>query len=252
MESSAETKILIAYFTGAENAVDTSRVDATTSASVQAPGNVARMAAWIQQETGGDLFSIRVEEPYSADYETDSYAIGSVAERMELYRRCEMEGVGISVMKAFSGGQLLDAKTSPFGRALTEYQCIQYALDKPGVLTVLPGVRNMADLRRVLGFCNAAPEEKDYSVLGSFAPQRAMGKCVYCNHCQPCPAGLDVGLINKYYDLARSGDELARNHYENLTVKAESCVRCGHCDSRCPFHVNQMARMQEIAGYFNC
>ena len=69
MESSAETKILIAYFTGAENAVDTSRVDATTSASVQAPGNVARMAAWIQQETGGDLFSIRVEEPYSADYD---------------------------------------------------------------------------------------------------------------------------------------------------------------------------------------
>ena len=66
MESSAETKILIAYFTGAENAVDTSRVDATTSASVQAPGNVARMATWIQQETGGDLFSIRVEEPYSA------------------------------------------------------------------------------------------------------------------------------------------------------------------------------------------
>lgn len=78
---------------------------------------------------------------------------------MELYRRCEMEGVGISVMKAFSGGQLLDAKASPFGRALTEYQCIQYALDKLGVLTVLPGVRNMEDLRRVLGFCNAAPEK---------------------------------------------------------------------------------------------
>lgn len=69
-ESSAETdKILIAYFTWAENATDTSGVDATTSASVQAPGNVAQMAAWIQQETGGDLFSIRVEEPYSADYD---------------------------------------------------------------------------------------------------------------------------------------------------------------------------------------
>ncbi len=143
IESSAETdKILIAYFTWAENTADTSGVDANTSASVQTSGNMARMAAWIQQETGGDLFSIRVEEPYSADYETDSYAIGSVAERMELYRRCETEGVGISVMKAFSGGQLLDAKTSPFGKALTEYQCIQYALDKPGVMTVLSGVRS--------------------------------------------------------------------------------------------------------------
>ena len=53
----------------AENTADTSGVDANTSVSVQAPGNVARMAAWIQQETGGDLFSIRVEEPYSADYD---------------------------------------------------------------------------------------------------------------------------------------------------------------------------------------
>ena len=34
-------------------------------------------------------------------------------------------------MKAFSAGQLLNAKTSPFKQALTEYQCIQYALDKP-------------------------------------------------------------------------------------------------------------------------
>lgn len=69
-ESSAETdKILIAYFTWAENVTDISGVDATTSASVQAPGNVARMAVWIQQETGGDLFSIMVKEPYSANYD---------------------------------------------------------------------------------------------------------------------------------------------------------------------------------------
>ena len=77
-------------------------------------------------------------------------------------------------MKAFSGGQFLDAATSPFGQALTEYQCIQYALDKPGVLTVLPGIRDMADLKRILGFLEAAPEEKDYSVIGSFTPQDAV------------------------------------------------------------------------------
>lgn len=51
--------------------------------------------------------------------------------------------------------QLLDAKTSPFGQALTEYQCLQYALDKTGVLTVLPGIRGKADLDRILGFLEA-------------------------------------------------------------------------------------------------
>lgn len=184
------------------------------------------------------------------DYRKGEYAIGSVDERMELYRRCEKEGVGISVMKAFSGGQLLDAKTSPFKKALTRYQCIQYALDKPGVVTVLPGVRNREDLRDLLGFFDASPEERDYSVLGTFTPQEAEGICVYCNHCQPCPGGLDVGLINKYYDLSRAGDELAKDHYAHLEKKAGDCIQCGHCDRRCPFHVKQTERMRKIQEYF--
>lgn len=75
-QSSGETgnsNILIAYFTWADNTVveDPSSVDvdATTSASVLAPGNTAKLASWIQQEVGSDLHSIVVEEPYSSDYD---------------------------------------------------------------------------------------------------------------------------------------------------------------------------------------
>lgn len=139
-------------------------------------------------------------------------------------------------MKPFCGGQLLDAQQSPFGAALTPYQCLQYALDKPGVMTVLPGIADRQQLRQVLGFLEA--------------PADAMGKCVYCKHCHPCPAGLDVALINKYYDLARLGDGLAREHYLTLEKQAGDCVGCGHCDGRCPFHVAQSSRMQEILSYF--
>lgn len=195
-----------------------------------------------------DMLMFSINPGY--DYHHGDYAIGGAEERMALYRRCEAEGVGISVMKAFSGGQLLDAKTSPFAMALTEFQCIQYALDKPGVLTVLPGVRSREDLRRVLEFLNTSPEERDYSVLGSVTPKDAAGVCVYCNHCKPCPVGLDVGLINKYYDLTRAGDTLARNHYEKLEKKAGACIGCGHCDRRCPFHVAQTSRMKGIKAYF--
>lgn len=195
-----------------------------------------------------DMLMFSINPAY--DYRHGEFAIGSGDERSALYRRCEAEGVGISVMKAFSGGQLLDAKTSPFGRALTEYQCMQYALDRPGVLTVLPGVRGEEDLKRILGFLKASEEEKDYSVLGTFTPKEAAGVCVYCNHCQPCPAGLDIGLINKYYDLAQAGDVLAKDHYNNLSAKASDCLDCGHCDSRCPFQVNQTQRMKDISDYF--
>jgi len=189
-------------------------------------------------DTGlADMMMFSINPSY--DYQHGEYANGSATERMALYRRCEAEGVGISVMKAFAGGQLLDARTSPFGQALTEYQCIQYALDKPGVLTVLPGVRDRADLERVLGFLRAGEAERDYSVISSLTPRDAEGTCVYCNHCQPCPAGLD-----------RAGDALAAEHYRSLSLGADACISCGHCDRRCPFHVSQSARMREIASYF--
>lgn len=86
-----ESKVLIAYFTWADNTdvndkeaavqsalshyksvgdtTDYEKMDATTSASLLPPGNTAQMAEWIQQRIGGDLFSIIVTEPYSSDYE---------------------------------------------------------------------------------------------------------------------------------------------------------------------------------------
>ena len=87
-------------------------------------------------------------------------------------------------------------------------------------------------------------------MIGSFAPVEAGGQCVYCNHCQPCPKGLDIALINKYYDLARAGDAMAAEHYRTMERTASDCVRCGHCDRRCPFHVAQGQRMGAISEYF--
>ena len=194
-----------------------------------------------------DMLMFSVNPAY--DYGQGEYAYGGVDERAAVYRRCEAEGVGISVMKPFSGGQLLDAKRSPFGQVLTRYQCLQYALDKPGVLTTLPGVSNAEEVKTLLGFYDAAEAERDYSIIGSFAPPQASGKCVYCNHCKPCPMGIDIGLVNKYYDLALAGDALAVEHYKKLEKKASDCIQCGHCDSRCPFSVHQSERMTEISRY---
>ena len=84
-------RILIAYFTWADNTVVEDRqaaiesalkhydamgdrgqysdVDAVSSASVVAPGNAAQLASFIQQEVGGDLFSIVVSDKYPSDYD---------------------------------------------------------------------------------------------------------------------------------------------------------------------------------------
>ena len=154
-------------------------------------------------------------------------------------------------MKPFNAGQLLDAAKSPFHQALTTAQCIQYALDKPGVLTVVGGPGNISQLKDILSYLDTTEEERDYSVIGSFMPDDSVGKCVYCRHCHPCPAGLDIALINKYYDLSRQGDVLAKEHYLTLGKTAADCIGCGHCNKRCPFKVHQQERMAEIKEYFH-
>lgn len=195
-----------------------------------------------------DMLMFSINPMY--DYGQGDYANGSKEERYNLYCRCEKEGVGISVMKPFNAGQLLSAEKSPFHRAMTTAQCVQYALDRPGVLTVLPGPGSVEELKGILAYLDATDEERDYSMISAIVPDTSKGSCVYCKHCHPCPMGLDIGLINKYYDLSRLGDILAKEHYLTLEKTASDCAQCGHCNSRCPFHVDQMARMLEIKAYF--
>lgn len=70
-ESQAEetSSILVAYFSWADNAILAEDVDAVASPSVISPGNVQQLAGWVQEATGGDLFSIRVTEPYPSDWD---------------------------------------------------------------------------------------------------------------------------------------------------------------------------------------
>lgn len=62
-------RILVAYFSWADNAVLEGDVDAVSSPSVVPTGDVAHLAFWVQEATGGDIFSIQVTEPYSSDWD---------------------------------------------------------------------------------------------------------------------------------------------------------------------------------------
>lgn len=68
-EAGQGSNILVAYFSWADNAVLAEDVDAVASPSVIPPGNVQQLAGWVQEETGGDLFSIRVTDPYPSDWD---------------------------------------------------------------------------------------------------------------------------------------------------------------------------------------
>ncbi len=177
-------------------------------------------------------------------------------DRQRLYETCQSLGVGITVMKAFGGGDLLNAEYSPAKAALTPYQCIHYALSRPAVSTVLIGAHSVSQLKESAAYCEAGEGEKDYAgALASFPRMSWKGHCMYCSHCGPCPKRIDIASVTKFLHLTRSQGrvpETVREHYAALDRHAGECVKCGACEKRCPFGVKIRENMDaavEVFGY---
>ena len=175
-------------------------------------------------------------------------------EREHLYETCQRRGVGITVMKAFGGGDLLDASLSPAGAALTAAQCIHYALTRPAVACVMAGAHTPAQLRESLAYETASAEQRDYAAaFASFPRMSWQGHCMYCGHCAPCPKGIDVATVTKFLNLAKAQGmvpETVREHYAALSHKAGECIACGACEKRCPFGVKPIENMRSAKETF--
>ena len=175
--------------------------------------------------------------------------------RAEMYRLCEQRDVGITCMKPFAGGRLFDAKRSPFGVALTPAQCIHYCLTKPAVDSVLCGYDTRSQVDAAAAYETADDAARDYASVLAAAPSHtfAGGECTYCGHCKPCPAEIDIAMVNKLYDLAAMQPEVpasVRAHYRALAHRADECVGCRGCETRCPFGVKVAERMERAAKLF--
>ena len=172
------------------------------------------------------------------------------SQRIGLYRYCESKGVPIAAIKIFAGGQLL-RENNFSGLTLTPVQAAAYALSRPGVATILPGLKDAGELDEVLRYLGAGDDEKDFSVINASDHWDFTGQCTYCNHCLPCPSHINIGAATRLLDSAKAymhGGLLAE--YGKLGVKPDACVKCGACESRCPFKVAASENMAACAALF--
>lgn len=174
--------------------------------------------------------------------------------RQALYAACERLGVGITVMKPLGAGTLLKAETSPFKKPMTVTQCCHYCLTRPGVASVLIGCSNKEELLEAVAYTNATNEERDYThILSNNEKIQMTGRCMYCNHCQPCPMNIDIAAVTKFLDLATQQDtvpETVLQHYRALEQNASHCIMCGKCEPNCPFKVEIRENMKKAQYIF--
>ncbi|MDE6203789.1 MAG: aldo/keto reductase, partial [Lachnospiraceae bacterium] len=180
--------------------------------------------------------------------------VGMNPDRKALYELCDRENVAIDVMKVFGGGDMLNAELSPFGVAFNEYQCIEYCLTRPGVVSVMAGCHSENEIEKAVSYYEASREEKDYSmILSRMDKFQFRGNCMYCGHCAPCSVGINVAEVNKYLNLCLAQKEVPEtvaDHYRLLAHHAGECIACGRCEKNCPFGVEIIQKMKKAAEVF--
>lgn len=174
--------------------------------------------------------------------------------RQKLYTACETAGVAITVMKPLGAGTLLKAESSPFGVAMTVPQCIQYCLDRNGVKVVIVGCHTVEEVLEAVRYYDVPAAERSYAhIFGTGSAIHMTGRCMYCNHCQPCPAHIDIAAVTKFLDLATQQPtvpETVAQHYWSLSATADNCLMCGRCEPNCPFGVKIRENMKKTRGVF--
>jgi predicted aldo/keto reductase-like oxidoreductase len=183
-------------------------------------------------------------------------ADGMDKDRADFYRLCESRDVALTVMKTLGAGKLLSPEHTPFEKPLSVGQCIHYALTRPAVVSALVGCQSRAQVEEAVNYCNLTDEEKDYAAIVGSMKTDFKGNCVYCSHCQPCPAEIDIANVNKYLDIAVLDEAKIPpsivHHYKALARHGSDCVSCGSCEQRCPFDVPIIKNMERAAKLFGC
>ena len=76
--------------------------------------------------------------------------------------------------------------------------------------------------------------------------------CRRCGYCLPCTKGIDIPscfMFEGYYK--RYGlEEWAKSRYEAMGHHASECVECGKCLEKCPYKLNIINKLKEVAKTF--
>ena len=179
------------------------------------------------------------------------------------YELIEQKGIQCTIMEPVRGGMLatltpeaVDCFQQANPNVSTASWAIRYAASLPNVLTVLSGMTNFDhvtdNVATMEAFRPLSQQEREVIDHALAAYRKAVTiPCTGCRYCMDCPAGVSIPDVFAAYN--RYATSKSRSMFEELYhaldagQRADNCVACGTCLSKCPQHIDIPKHMKEIA-----
>ena len=170
--------------------------------------------------------------------------VNTIAEK-RILGFCGRHNVGFVCMKSVAGG-LLTVPSKVFARLTkgkantTAAAAMRFCLSHPAVTTTIVGLAYIKHIGENLRALDVPMTEKERERAIQNVAKLGEGFCRNCGYCKPCPQGIDINNIFRFYHYYESYDlkAYAQHHYRRLKIKSDLCTKCHSCMPRCPYDIN--------------
>jgi Predicted oxidoreductases of the aldo/keto reductase family len=186
------------------------------------------------------------------------------------YEVARKHGKPVVIMEPVKGGILASPppavdrilKEANLNASLSSW-AIRYAASLDGIITVLSGMSNLAQMEDNLSYMeNFEPlSGKECEIINR--AQLVLGTipsipCTSCAYCMAgCPQSIaipgifkSVNMINIYNNEQAAKGSYAWNTKANHLNGASACIACGQCESVCPQHIKIIDELKKAATVF--
>lgn len=162
------------------------------------------------------------------------YNFKSNQETKEAIARAARANIGVIAMKTQAGGYTTDM-LGPFS---PHQAAIKWVLQDKHVTAVIPGMRNITELREDIAVMGMSFGYIDKLLLKRYGTAVAPYYCHLCGQCEAtCPNGVAISSINRclMYAEAYRSPALAKSTYHEIpsSLSASACLDCSDCVAKC-------------------
>lgn len=181
------------------------------------------------------------------------------------YKYLIKNNIDIIIMEPLRGGQLAKEPPTEIKELWQQFPAkrtyadgaLQWLWNKKNVSILLSGMTTIQHVKENLKSAeNSKVDSLTKSELDLFKQirkaylQKSPFLCTSCKYCLPCPHGVDIPSILEFYMMYKMYDDLKRskwfyNSFINEDSRADKCVECGECESKCPQQIEIIKWLKE-------